>query len=138
MFQINFGKQQLVFPPSHPYFKRLPKEQEHLLKEKSRTELRRILDNAEEYKKFIKDKNYKDVKFDWTTGGLKAMHREHNFDKKKGHYEKEVMDILYNHGGKIILMSESSNIDGQKQLDGLLNGRTIEISTKENGKYKRC
>ncbi len=156
MFQINFGKQQLVFPPSHPYFKRLPKEQEHLLKEKSRTELRRILNNAEEYKKLIKDKNYKDVKFDWTTGGLKATHRghiSHDNEKEERFFteltkdgkglsstqlELACQDNLFKMGHRALLRDESlKDTEGKKlpALDLELNGKVMDIKSITTSGY---
>lgn len=63
MFQINFGKRSIAFPPSHPYYKRLPKQQEHLIENFTRQELKRVLDNAEIFKQLKKDSNFDDVKF---------------------------------------------------------------------------
>lgn len=137
MFRINFGKQSLAFPPSHPYFKRLPEDQQHLLKEKSRQEIRRILSNAEQYKKLKQDNNYTDVKFNWTTGGLKATHKDRDLKNLKDSFEDKIINNLFYHGNKIILFSEKSFINGEKKIDGLLNNKTMEMTTRHNGDYKK-
>lgn len=137
MFRINFGKQSLAFPSTHPYFKRLPEDQQHLLKEKSRQEIRRILSNAEQYKKLKQDNNYTDVKFNWTTGGLKATHKERDLKIMKYSQEDKIIDILFNLGNKIILTSERNTEQGKKLFDGTLNGKTMEITTRHNGDYKK-
>ena len=144
MFRINFGKQSLAFPPSHPYFKRLPEDQQHLLKEKSRQEIRRILSNAEQYKKLKQDNNYTDVKFNWTTGGLKATHKghiSHDSDKEERFFkeltkdgkglsstqlEKFCQDNLFRMGHRVYLRDES-----QKDMDGkILPALDIELDGK--------
>lgn len=138
MFQINFGKRGIVFPQGHAYFKRLPKEYEYKLKESSRAEVRRILDNAEEYQRLKNDKNYTDVEFDWGTGGLKATHKDHNFDKdiglfeiERGQYEKNTREALYEKGYSIILQKEDLHLVGVKQPDGFLNGTLMDIKGVE-------
>ena len=44
----------------------------------------RIKQNRKLYKKLLEDPDYTDIEFDETTGGVKATHKDHNFDKKKG------------------------------------------------------
>lgn len=45
-----------------------------------------------DYRKYKNDINYKDVKFNVVTLGLKATHVGHNFDKGKGWYETTIQD----------------------------------------------
>ncbi|BBQ07947.1 minor capsid protein [Elizabethkingia anophelis] len=75
-----------------------------------------------------KNKQYKDVTFDMDTLGVKATHVEHNFNKVTGNHEKAVQDIFFKKGNEIILTSESSRIPGKK-VDGLLNGKSFDISS---------
>ena len=148
MFQINFGKRGIVFPQGHAYFKRLPKEYEYKLKESSRAEVRRILDNAEEYQRLKNDKNYTDVEFDWGTGGLKATHIRHEVHtaEKEGTFFKELtkdrkgltstqleqscQNILFSLGDSAVLCEEGvKNANGgvDTSLDLLLNRKRMDI-----------
>ena len=129
MFLANFGKSRMVFPQGHPYYKRLPKEQEHLLQEKSRAEVRRILDNAEQYRTLKANPMYKDVDFDWKIGGLKATHKDHNFDKVGGQYELEAQRAEFKDGNKVIFGSEKGGVIGQKYIEGLWNDHSFEIGS---------
>ena len=131
MFQVNFGKCGIVFPQGHAYFKRLPKEYEYKLKESSRAEVRRILDNAEEYQRLKKDKNYTDIEFDWGTGGLKATHKDHSFDKAKGTYEKDVQKAGYIKGCSVIFGSEKGGRIGERFTEGLWDNCNFEIASCE-------
>ena len=131
MFQVNFGKRGIAFPQGHAYFKRLPKKYEYNLKELSRAEVRRILDNAEEYKKLKNDKDYTDVKFDWGTGGLKATHKDHSFDKVKGTYEKDVQNAGYKKGCSVIFGSEKGGKIGERFTEGLWDNCNFEIASCE-------
>lgn len=131
MFQINFGKRGIAFPAGHAYFKRLPKEYEYKLKETTREEVRRILDNAQEYQRLKADKDYTDVDFDWGNGGLKATHKDHNFDKAKGIYEKDVQKAGFKKGRSVIFGAEKSNVIGERFTEGLWDNCSFEIASCE-------
>ncbi len=81
------------------------------------------------YTKYKDDENYQDIAWNKLTGGFKATHKEHHFDKKTGQYEKNVRDILYNNGHEVILESERSVAENVKIPDGTLNGRSMDISS---------
>lgn len=81
MFQINFGKQGIAFPEGHAYFRRLPKDFARQAKDMAREEVRRVIANAELYNRLKDNPDYMEVRFDNYTGGVSAIHREHNFDK---------------------------------------------------------
>ena len=85
-----------------------------------------IHQRREEFIKFSGNPAYRDVFFDELTGALRATHIEHHFDSEKGHYEEEVVAVLYKNGNKIILESEK-NIEGIKTPDGTLNDLIFEI-----------
>lgn len=92
------------------------------------------LENKKAFNSLLKDKDYTDVAFNPRNGGLKATHRLHSFDPNRGHYEKEVRDILFGAGNKIILAKERADVgevvkDGQKHIDGYLNNSPCDIST---------
>ena len=62
----------------------------------------RIEANRQEYYRLLEDSNYTGVRFNEKTGGLLAIHREHNFDPTigkfgipRGDYEKISVDVLY-------------------------------------------
>ena len=65
---------------------------------------------------------------------MKATHRLHSFDPNRGHYEKEVRDILFNNGDRIVLEKElveagQKHIEGIKQIDGYFYDYSCDIST---------
>lgn len=101
---------------------------------KEREELYEILKN---------DNQYKDVLFDKKSGGLSAIHIDHNFDsakgvyaKKKGDYEIMATNALRKDGHVILLESESKAI-GIKTPDGTLDGISMDIKSFEGlGKWK--
>ncbi len=66
-------------------------------------------------------------------GGLKATHVKHNFDKKKGDYERISRDVGYQCGHSVILEAEPQNIAGKKSCEGLWDGLLFEVSGAENG-----
>jgi hypothetical protein len=66
------------------------------------------------------------VEFHAKSGGMKASHIEHKFDKVRGHYEKEVQDLLFGKGDKFVLEIET---DTGKNIEGFLNGVATEIKT---------
>lgn len=131
MFRTNFGKKGIVFPPGHAYYKRFPKEYEQQAKTMARAEVRRILNNAEQYEALKADPKYKDVAFDYTNGGLKATHIEHNFDKVGGVYEREVMTAGYNSGVAVILQSEKFNEFKVRSTEGTWDGKFFEVAGRE-------
>lgn len=76
------------------------------------------------------DENYTNVRFNEKTGALQATHRDHTFDQNKGHYEKKVQQLLYEHGNMVILESEKK-AEGIKTPDGSLNGSVFDIKAVE-------
>lgn len=131
MFRTNFGKKGIVFPPGHAYYKRFPKEYEQQAKTMARAEVRRILNNAEQYETLKADPKYKDVAFDYTNGGLKATHIDHNFDDKGGEYEKQAQMAGFSAGDAVIFGAEPSNIIGLRSTEGTWNGRPFEVAGRE-------
>jgi len=71
--------------------------------------------------------DYHDVEMN-DKGGLKAIHKNHKFDKIKGHYEKEVQSVLFNTGDEFILEKETNE---KKQVEGILNGIRCGIKSLE-------
>ncbi len=134
MFRANFGKRGMAFPAGHAYFKRLPQEYEYKLKETTREEVRRILDNAQEYQRLKDDKDYTGVDFGWGNGGLKATHKDHNFDKAKGIYEKTTRDVGFKNGHSIILESERGKGIGENHTEGLWDNLPFELASCESTK----
>lgn len=134
MFRANFGKRGMAFPAGHAYFKRLPQEYEYKLKETTREEVRRILDNAQEYQRLKDDKDYTGVDFGWGNGGLKATHKDHNFDKAKGIYEKTTRDVGFKNGHSVILESERGKGIGENYTEGLWDNLPFELASCESTK----
>lgn len=88
-------------------------------------------ENRKLYDKLKADNNYTDVEFDEKTGGLKATHVKHRFDKNKGFYERNVQDIGYKNGYSVLLEKEESSEIGHKFTDGLWDGKKCEIAGAE-------
>ena len=86
------------------------------------------------YLKYKGDPEYKDVEFNEKTGGVKAMHKEHNLDDKKGFYELNAQNAGYNNGHSVILDKEDHSILNQKNVEGLWDGLKFEIAGAESAK----
>lgn len=122
-----------IFTNKHRYFLNAPEEVRLLgkaLKEQTEVIEKRLV----EFERLLANKDYLDVAFDEKTGGLKATHRLHNFDKVTGKYEKEAQNILFGQGHSIILEKELADkgeriIDGVKHIDGTLDSIPMDIST---------
>lgn len=85
------------------------------------------------YEQLRRDPDYTDVAFDPKTGGLKATHVRHNFDKKGGTGEKRAQEIGFQAGNAVLLLEEDSTLLGIKTVDGLWNGEKMEIATSLRG-----
>jgi SPP1 gp7 family putative phage head morphogenesis protein len=119
-FKNNVGANGEIFTNENAYIANTPKEV-----------LAYSEKHAERWFKFYelqKDKDFTDVAFNMDNLAVKATHKEHNFNKHTGKYEKEVQDLFFNNGYEIILESESSKIPGKK-FDGTLNGDSFDISS---------
>ena len=95
-------------------------------------------ENFQEFIRLRNDPDYYDVIFDEKSGGVSAIHKEHQFDKtvgpfgyKRGLYERIVLTALRKHGHRIILNKEDSGLYLIKTCDGFLDGKTAEIKTIE-------
>ena len=62
-----------------------------------------------------------------------ATHLEHNFDPKRGIYEKEVQEIGFRHGNAVIFESETGKAIGERYTEGFWNGYLFEIAAVETG-----
>jgi hypothetical protein len=109
----------------------------------------RIEANRKEYYRLLNDSDYTDVRFNEKTGGLSAIHKEHNFDKTigkfgvpRGDYERKSLEVLYDYGHRIILASEKpDNTQRYKKFEGFLDEKRFEIKSiegtgKRNIEYK--
>ena len=73
-------------------------------------------ENFQEYLRLLNDSNYYDVTFDEKSGGVSAIHKDHQFDKKigpfgikRGIYEIKTINALMRLGYSIILEPELSS-----------------------------
>lgn len=89
-------------------------------------------ENKATYDKMTKDKSYQHVSLDEQSGGVKAIHVEHNLDKSKGWYETSVQDIGYHNGHAVILESERQNIYRHKNCEGTWDRLPFEIAGAES------
>lgn len=77
------------------------------------------------------NKDYMNVALNYPTWGVKATHRGHNFDKRKGWYETAVQNAGYNAGHRVILEDEPQDVFKQKSCEGLWNGDKFEVAGAE-------
>ena len=99
-------------------------------------------ENYQEYILLSQNPLYTDVKFDYESGGVSAIHCDHRFDSaigpfgvKIGEYEKIVVENLRKRGHCITLESELAP-NGVKTPDGWLDGMVMDIkSTDGHGKW---
>ena len=101
-------------------------------------------ENFQEYLRLLKDPDYYDVYFDEQSGGVSAIHIEHQFDKsigpfniKRGLYELMSVNALVRVGHSLILGPElSTGLNVCKASDSLLDGISAEIKAVEsNGRW---
>lgn len=149
MFRFNSGKERKAFPDYNPYTIRrcndcdLAKGKMAFVPENevcAGCKLIRTIDhetryrhirNKEEYERLKNNPEYKDVEYNIKSGGVKATHVEHNFDKKKGWYEKSTQNAGFLNGFSVILEKEAHNILYQKQKEGIWDGLPFEIAGAE-------
>lgn len=114
IFRFNPGKSMRIFPDRHPYYK-VPKQDKQVIGDTTRKEFNRTI-----YNRLKEDKNYTDVEFNETTGGVKATHIGHNTqdsDKaetffgnmKPADLERECQELLYQWGHSAVLRNEFAN-----------------------------
>lgn len=93
-------------------------------------------ERREIWRKLSKNGDYRDVEFDEQTGGLKATHKEHNFDRFKGWYEEEVQKAGFKNGNAVILEKEDHTEYKKRNTEGTWNGLKFEIAGKETATPK--
>ena len=124
MFRYNPGKSLQLFPPKHPYYK-TPTDAKPIIEDVARHEHNRTI-----YERLENDSNYTDVEFDENTGGVKATHVGHNFDKIGGKYEQDALIAGVKAGNAVILENEKGE---GKHTEGLWNGTLFEVAGCETG-----
>lgn len=90
-----------------------------------------VWEHINDYIRCRDNDNYADVAFRWDNGGLKASHKDHNFNKSGGEYERHVQEAGYNSGHSVILESERGGDFGQRFTEGLWNGAVFEVAGRE-------
>lgn len=88
------------------------------------------------------DRDYHAVTYDLSSGGLSAVHVDHNLDSEMGHYgcrrgdyERRVVEVLRKRGHRIILESEVKG-PNVKTPDGTYDGHPMDIKSVESfGKW---
>lgn len=87
----------------------------------------RYASNYTAYLRYKKLKDYTDVSFDKKSGGLKATHIKHKFDKILGHFEKEAQQVLFLNGRRFTLEVETNT--PELNIEGFLDGIPAEIKS---------
>ncbi|WP_327984882.1 phage minor head protein [Bergeyella porcorum] len=107
-----------IFTEENRYIKNTPKE---VLKIGYQ-----YADRWKTYEKYKSDPDYYDVEFN-SLGGVKATHKDHNFDEATGISEKHIQNLFFNLGHIFTLETENPKIEGKK-IDGYLNNSSFDIS----------
>lgn len=96
-----------------------------------------IADNWEgrlkEYARYKEDADYRNVRFDYVSGGYKSTHIGHNLDKHKGWYEEAVRDTGYKSGHAVVLEKENHTRMNVKNTEGVWDGMKFEVAGAETG-----
>ena len=144
MFRYNPGKTMELFPPKHPYFK-APNETKKVIEDVTRYEHNKAL-----YQKLKDDKNYINVEFDKSSGGVKATHIGHNVldsqnadtffgSMKPADLERECQNLLFKWGHTAVLRDEFANKKMEEtppSLDIEIDGKIMDIrSVTHHGNY---
>lgn len=95
--------------------------------------IRKRWDLHKEANRLRSTSQYIEVRVNYDNGGLMATHIGHNFDKKKGWYEKRVQQIGFDNGHTVILENERDGKFHQKFTEGKWDDRLFEIATRETG-----
>lgn len=85
------------------------------------------------FEKLKNDGDYIDVQFDESSGGIKASHKDHNFDKVGGQYERIAQDVGYKAGHIVLFEGEKFGGFGQRFTEGTWDGMLCEVAGKETG-----
>ena len=142
MFRYNPGKTMELFPPKHPYYK-APSDAKKTIEEVARYEHNKAI-----YEKLKEDKNYINVEFDETTGGVKATHIGHNSldnektdtffgNMKPADLERECQNLLFKWGHTAVLRDEFANKkmgETPPSLDLELDGKVMDIRSIIGGR----
>lgn len=130
---VNSGKGKLAFVPDNEVCAACRLVRECAANESEKQKRKRIEENRKEYERLSKDKRYKDVEFNPTTGALKATHIGHNEGRDSGFaLEKKLVASLYQCGHSIILCDEQKKgRDGNTlvSLDMVLDGVRMDIKS---------
>ncbi len=128
IFRYNPGKTMDLFPPKHPY-RKVPKEVKEVV-----TQMGKVWEQHHKlYEQLSSDPDYKEVVFDKTTGGLRADHIGHNFDKEGGMYERHVQLAGFKEGHAVILENEVGNVYGERYTEGTWDGMEFEVAGRKTG-----
>lgn len=90
-----------------------------------------FIEREDLYNTLADSPEYTGVFFDRKTLGLMATHKEHNFDKVGGVYEKEVQKAGYKYGHSVILEKEDGSVIGKRNTEGTWDGLEFEVAGRE-------
>lgn len=89
-----------------------------------------------DYQRLQNNPEYENVQYHELSGGVMATHINHNFDKDKGWYEKNVQKASFLNGHSVILEAEYHNIYKHRNCEGLWDGLKFEIAAAETATAK--
>nr|DAQ29761.1 MAG TPA: minor capsid component [Caudoviricetes sp.] len=94
---------------------------------------KRIKRNKPIYDSLLRNKEYREVSMDMESGGIKAIHNEHNLNKDKGWYETYSQDAGVKNGHVVILEAEPQNRYKVKCCEGTWDNLPFEVAGAESG-----
>lgn len=83
------------------------------------------------YARYKSNPAYKDVEINGSTWGVKATHKGHIFDKRKGWYEIASQNAGYNAGHRVVLENEPQDMYRQRSCEGLWDEKKFEVAGAE-------
>lgn len=116
-----------IFSDKAPYFLNASKSQYKA----ADSFFKPIAEHHSQYVSLIKDQDYSDQLFNWDNGGLKATHKDHNFDMVGGEYELHVVEAAFSSGVAVILEKEVGPTLNFRFVEGTWNGASFEVAGRE-------
>jgi SPP1 gp7 family putative phage head morphogenesis protein len=129
MFRFNPGKQQVIFPPNHPYYK-VKQAISNIITatDKHVTLQEYIQESRKQFHSF--DENWKKEYFNEKTGGFYVSHTGHFFNSEGGKYERVVGKQLADTGERIQFLQEG--LYKRKTPDLFMKTQTWDIKAIES------
>lgn len=103
MFRYNPGKQQVVFPPHHPYYKVMNGIGD-VLGNLAQAKTANVEKSRQQYERYGEE--WEKAGFDEDSGGYMVIHKHHNTNTSGWKYEQKAGELLIKQGKQVEFLSE--------------------------------